>query len=100
MTAAAVMYMHSCACASRRMYDRKQEFQRSCQWHVVYNISAYTIDVEDSQQSLKNSSDEVKEAIKSVTGDLAIEPIEKKIQAVVDNLEIKSNLQLQHCRFC
>ena len=48
------------------------------------NTSAYTMNVEDSQ-SLKNLSDEVKEAIKSVIGEL----IEKKIQAVVDNLENK-----------
>ena len=57
------------------------------------NIStmSYTRDVESSP-FLTNSSDEVKEAIKTVIGEL----IEKKIQAVVDNLKNKIETALNY----
>ena len=56
------------------------------------SIYSYSMNSVESSQFLTNSSDEVKEAIQVVIGEL----IEKKIQKVIKNLEKKSKLQLQH----
>ena len=55
-------------------------------------IASYGMNSAEGLQFLTNLSDEVKEAIQVVIGEL----IEKKIQKVIENLEKKSKLQLQH----